>query len=412
MILQSAMSLTPFTVAAGLTRYFGAQLGRPAVNATESFMKTRVHVAGTASKLWFRITSNGVSATSTITSRKNGADGNLTQSFGAGTTGEFSDLVNSDTIAANDDYNFKLVVGAGGTSIDLLSITVNFTASSNTYSLSNVQANMSSPTATTVYYFSLCGGPGTLSTSEVDRRVKMRQSGTAQYLQLNCSSNTVSGNTTVTLRKNTADTAITAQITGSTTGYFEETANTVAFADGDFLGFSAVTASGTGNVFTRIGVGLTTTDNTVTFAVTGSASVAAATTKYAATSGQLELGATETNTRVQINRALTASKLQVRVTTGGNGITGNSTFTLLKNGVATALGVQYGTSEEGYKSDDVNSVSIADGDELSIEMVGGAAGTTIAVSDIELLLAATATTRNTRSNPLGVNVGMGWRMPW
>jgi hypothetical protein len=124
--------------------------------------------------------------------------------------------------------------------------------------------------------------------------------------------------------------------------------------------------------------------------VTGNTTLQPATTKYASTSGQLGLGATDTDTRVQVNRTLTASKLQVRVTTGGNSNTGNNNLTLLKNGVATALGVQYGTGQDGYKSDDVNSVSIADGDELSIEMVGAASGSGLIISDITLLLAVAA----------------------
>lgn len=57
--------------------------------------------------------SNTLDAATTIMTRKNGANGNLTVTIGAGATGVFEDLVSTDSYIAADLVNFKITTPAG-----------------------------------------------------------------------------------------------------------------------------------------------------------------------------------------------------------------------------------------------------------------------------------------------------------
>ncbi len=74
-------------------------------------------VTATASLLGVNVTSNGVSDTTTVKLRINGVDGNQVLSIGAGLTGEFIDITNTDSLVTDDLICLQTIVGAGGTSI-------------------------------------------------------------------------------------------------------------------------------------------------------------------------------------------------------------------------------------------------------------------------------------------------------
>lgn len=61
--------------------------------------------------------SNGITAASTMRVRKNSANGNLVISITASTSGEFEDIVNSDSVIPTDLMDVQVTVGATGTNI-------------------------------------------------------------------------------------------------------------------------------------------------------------------------------------------------------------------------------------------------------------------------------------------------------
>lgn len=104
------------------TTYFPTLGAIRVIDTTEADVRYEVNQGFTASNYSAYISVNGSSATSTITLRKNGADGNQTLSIGSGVTGFFEDTSNTDVFTATDEINHSIVVGAGGTSILVHSI--------------------------------------------------------------------------------------------------------------------------------------------------------------------------------------------------------------------------------------------------------------------------------------------------
>ena len=147
--------------------------------SSEAFVQRTVRASGVASKFWIRVTNNDTTGNGTIRSRVNGANGNIVVTITLGTTGEFTDASNSDTLAATDEYNFQSVNGTGGTDITVTLSSYVFTADSNTYAIhSAFVAGLTSPAESTTYYQWPAGGFSTLSTTETDRQTLMRSAGT------------------------------------------------------------------------------------------------------------------------------------------------------------------------------------------------------------------------------------------
>jgi hypothetical protein len=107
----------PATILQNVTNYL-ALMGE-AVNSvtTESDSQQKAGVTCTLSKLEIHLSANTVSASSTLTSRKNAGAGGQSVSITASTTGWFEDASNSDSIVATDEIGAQLVTGAGGTSM-------------------------------------------------------------------------------------------------------------------------------------------------------------------------------------------------------------------------------------------------------------------------------------------------------
>jgi hypothetical protein len=75
--------------------------------------------------------------------------------------------------------------------------------------------------------------------------------GVIKGLRSNCTANTWTGATAVTLRLNGADTALTTTITASTTGIFVDNTHSVPVALNDLIDLAYTTATGTGSITVR-----------------------------------------------------------------------------------------------------------------------------------------------------------------
>jgi hypothetical protein len=105
------------SVAAGDTEY-DSFTASTSGRTTESEASCKAPMNFSIANLAVRIDTNGVTAASSITFRKNNANGNLTVSIASETTGDFQDLINTDDIANGDEINWILVAGATGTSFE------------------------------------------------------------------------------------------------------------------------------------------------------------------------------------------------------------------------------------------------------------------------------------------------------
>lgn len=198
-------------------------------------------VAGVIKNLFAYISGNSRGTTSTYTLRKNGGNGNLTVSITAGATGIFEDTSNTDTVAVGDNLNVALTQGSGGGTLTSHLVSTEFTSTTNTFLMIGGPTSGVTQNQNLTRYYSFTG---TQSSTEnvVESKVGTNMSVSRLFLYL--SANTVTATSTITLRKNTADTALTASIAASTTGVFEDTTNSVSCISTDLICMKIVTGSG------------------------------------------------------------------------------------------------------------------------------------------------------------------------
>lgn len=97
------------TRAQGDTSYYTpAAIG----SLTETSVQTQVQFSATHKKLTVLVLNNSVAASSTFSSRKNTAAGSMSCTIPSTTTGQFRDLVNTDSLSPGDYFGSRIVVGA------------------------------------------------------------------------------------------------------------------------------------------------------------------------------------------------------------------------------------------------------------------------------------------------------------
>lgn len=88
-----------------------------AANTTEDNVKALAGLGATLSNLEAFVSANTITATTTLRTRKNGANGAQALSIPSSTTGYFEDTSNTDLVLDSDYFNYQLVVPNNGTSI-------------------------------------------------------------------------------------------------------------------------------------------------------------------------------------------------------------------------------------------------------------------------------------------------------
>ena len=230
-------------------------------NSNDINMQNLFRSAGTLSKYRVHLASNSVNAPGvTFRIRKNAADGNLTVSFAAGVTGEAIDSTNTDTVTAGDKFNNRYVPGTTGT-FQTVDTSVLFDATTATDTVSRMGLLATPYSTASASRFNIFHGvvSGSVTTESNAVQIKMKKAGTLKNLCYNITTNARSQASTAKIRINAAD-GITASITGSTTGFFEQTGSTTTVAVNDLCNFGVTLGTGTGNlVVTTHGVDFVST---------------------------------------------------------------------------------------------------------------------------------------------------------
>ena len=230
------IAILPFTFNPSTSAFY-SPVGAFDPTTVETRAEYTMRASLTLSNLRLFVSANSITAASTYVLRKNQANGNMSVSIPASTTGAFEDTVNTDAVVSGDEINTLLTTGAGHGGI---SITVNSStmkSSSPVAHLGCAQPGTTGVFANNIAYFPISGRIATQDTfTEADTKVKTRTSFTAADLMVNINSNTVDGASTVTLRKNGAATALSVSIPASTSGIFED-ASTEEFGNADDINF-------------------------------------------------------------------------------------------------------------------------------------------------------------------------------
>lgn len=354
---------------AGTTLYVCASSTSFRSTGTVGIVQITRRSAGVASLLYIELSANAATGSTTVRSRKNGANGGQSMSIAAGATGEFQDTSGSDTLADGDVYNHQIIVGSGGNITHQHSGHV-WTATANTVGRIGDTAQHSTSTASTTTYGAIAGNAHNQAT-EANANTEFNANGTVRDLYIRISTNARTTATTYTVRRNSADTSITISVPSSTTGNLEDTSNTSTCTRGDEYCLKRVTGTGTGAiVIDNAQVEFETTDESFVLGA-GQAGGAGfgASTQYIMFSGGTVGGNSDMGKNLTPYRL---SELWTRVS--ANTATGVSTCTLLQNGAATSVALSIGITTTG-EFQSVSGIAVAATDELQVECIRGGTGT-------------------------------------
>lgn len=338
----------------------------------------------TFSKLYVRVTTNSKTlANPTIKFRNNGADGNISISIPFGVTGTYSDIVNTDTVTAANNFCLVYRYGATGTGTltsSGVSIVADYTGTETITIFQN--GSTTALTAGTLYHS--VAGYGTNTATESQMQLKLPTAGILKNPVVRLTSNTRNGASTFTLRKNSVDTAMVVTIPTTTSGTFKDTTNFISVAADDLVCYKVIIGGTTGIVTpitdhieyeTSSDSFITTTEMTISYSFT--ANVAA--TYYAYLGGTAVQTLSEANSKIDFNLTdYNANNMRLYILTNARAVI--STVTLRQNGVDTNLMISLPASTTGHFSHTMSSVSIADGDDLNLKVYSpGAASGGLAV---------------------------------
>lgn len=341
---------------------------------TEADAQLKIRTAGKLSKTSLRVKTNGRSTNSTVTMRKNAADGVQTFTITAGNTGIFEDTSGSDTVANGDLVDLKIVNGSGTGSLVITHGVMRFIPTSGTicqacYSFRNT-AGLGFSTASTTTYAGMHGShaSNTQPTTEARLQVKTKVTQVISHARVYVLSNTRTTNGTLRSRINGANGNIAVTITASTAGEFEDTTNSDAPAVDDLINWAFTTGTGTGTT-TLLQIAAKFSSNSTDFELgsmnyPSAGNMTANVANYLPLWGELTPSATETDYRVNFPMQVRVNQLRVRVST--NNATNNVAASLRQNGSTTALTTTVTASSTGLFEDTSNSVVIAANDDINL----------------------------------------------
>jgi len=218
----------------------GGANGGTSASDTGANAKWRIEFrgAGTMSHIHTRIITNGRSTNTTFLLRVNNADGSGTVSVTSSTTGTFEDTTNSDSISAGGVVNFRWTTGTGTGNLDTLFAVGKMVGSGSKFDVINSRINGTTGEGTssgTNYH--MAWGYTIPLTANTDVKSQISYAVTASYLRCYVAAGNT-GALTLHLQKNGSDATLAVSITSATTGYFADSTNTDALADGDYINYS------------------------------------------------------------------------------------------------------------------------------------------------------------------------------
>lgn len=388
-LLETA-SETGIVYAAGVTRYdpvcsiVGASLeGRVIWTARDTY---------TLADLYVRVTANATTASSTVRSRKNTANGNQSVSIGAAATGVFQDSVNTDAIVSGNTLASQTVVGAGGSlTITIIGYSL-ATAANNTPIFGTF--GYATAGASFTAYFALMGIPYLLaSLAEARSQYTFRTASTLSNMMFYLETNTRSDASTFRTRINGGNGSQVVSVAAGATGTFEDAVNTDSVVAGNTVNYQVVTGAGTGAlVFYNFYMKSTSTVRQTASARAYVTALGSGLTRYKAIEGSSQDFATvEANTQIATPFAFTAQNGFLNLPT--NNVNGTSTFTLQKNGVASAISMSVGASATGI-FEDADTVSFSATDTVGWTIVTGGSSGSLQITVLGFELAQPAAAGN------------------
>lgn len=348
--------------------------GSVALKASEEDAKEIFGVAGTIANWEVYVSANTIATSaSTLEIRINAVTGNQSISIPAGSSGLWRAVSgNPDTVAANDLVSVRVNTPNTSGSLTITNCRYSFTATGTTTVHYRCNTWAYSNNAATRY---ACINGNIATTAEV--LTTMSSAGTLVGLHVYCGANARGGvSDVITVRKNSADTAMTVTVTAANTKY-SDTVDTVSIAAGDDISIKLVTGASASTA--QISIVLEFQPSSTTYDLPGNwgQSLSTSTTNYAQIAGTQRSYTTEASGSNKMIAAGQASNARINVSSP-NGITANSTYRLRLNNTSNGnISISIPSSTSGKLTDLVNSDIFNAGDTLGYSLVTGGTGTTI-----------------------------------
>ncbi len=207
--------------------------------ASVAIIKAKWYESGTLSNLTVYITTNTSGNACTVSTLKNSAvAGNQSISITTATTGSFTDPTNTDAVVSGDLWYLKWAAVSSGSGT-CRQMTVLFEAAVDTSTAVGFISATPLGTSPSVGVTTVGGlnyASGFVATgSESTVQTKIKTAGTFKFMYLYVQTNTKGTNTTFGLRINGTNGTITASVTSSTTGVFEDATHSDTIASGDLV---------------------------------------------------------------------------------------------------------------------------------------------------------------------------------
>lgn len=347
-------------------------------NTTAAHSTFTVREAGTISRLWSYCYDNGTGIDTTFTLYKNGSSTSLTHT--STSAGYFEDASNSVSVSAGDTIYIDVLNASSPRDRKFSGVGFIFEASNSGDSVGMYASydadGFNHGTASASRYYKVGSSLGN-QTGENEAALQLWNiNATWSDLTWYVTSNPRTTTTTAVSRINGANGNQTINYTSGQTGLKTDASNTDTIVDGDELAWRWTNGTGTGNIMTAYAQSTMVNTNRETQLVAGfvATRTASGTANYLCPVGGYDhTNTSEDAARVYLNLAGTLSKLYIGVS--ANAYTGTATLTLRKNGVDTGMTVSISAGVTGFLQDTSNTVTVADGDYLTLSIVGGTANT-------------------------------------
>ncbi len=243
-------TITTRTLTAGSTMYnlLSGNHNDEASSTSTTTMASKFNTAGTLKNFLVRIGTNAATTGNyTIKSYNVGSAsvGNLIITVAPGTSGQFTDTSNSDSISAGDFWCLQRING-GDASVNIDLAVTNFETTGEISQIIGGRGNGGATIASNSTFYSTIN-PGWVykSATEAPTQTVVRADYDITDFYTNITVNNVSASSTYSLRVNGASSALSITIGASTTGQFTDT-DVVSVVDGDTINTQMVTgATGT-----------------------------------------------------------------------------------------------------------------------------------------------------------------------
>jgi len=202
---------------------------------TEANVATRNRAYTSWEAMQVRVTANARNNDSTFVNRIGLADGTGLITVATTQTGLFTDTAIGDAVADGDLLDVSLTLGTGVQDLTLSLVAATPKGSSKCDVVAASQVGVARTASATAHYVQLGGSFTSFNTTGTNQRTPAGFEGVASNVRCYITANTLTGTATLKLIKNGVA-VITVNITaGAANQWFENTADSVTFVDGDTL---------------------------------------------------------------------------------------------------------------------------------------------------------------------------------